>query len=350
MRPRLSPFLRLQAIGWGLFALVDLVNRQLAYFDLGIALALTAIVYPTMIVLSSALRRIYDRGDPHPPGLPAMLLLSAAGAAATVALLAAMRTAFGWTIPDWRPAEAVILPFIHYAITLFGWSLLYAWLRAEQRRRQAHEAAIAAQAEALRAEIQQLRLQINPHFLFNALNGIAEEVPANQQAALAMLRDLAAYLRHVLAGIRTPIATVAAEAEALAAYLRIQQARFAERLHTALALDPDAAALPIPNALLQPLVENAIVHGDRTSRLDLAIRIARSGAGLAVEITNTGTLAPARSRPASHGLGLENLRRRLALHYPGRHDFTLEALPAASPHPARVRARLRLDGPPCSAS
>ena len=71
-----------------------------------------------------------------------------------------------------------------------------------------HQHAVRAEAEALRAELEELRLQLDPHFLFNALNGVAEEIPERPAAALAMLRDLTAYLRHSLDGINQTVVTV----------------------------------------------------------------------------------------------------------------------------------------------
>ena len=345
-----SSFWGLQLIGWGIFAMVDLVNRQLAYFDLPIALALTGIVFPTMIILSTGLRRIYDRSFGaaalSSPMLLVMALLSCAGAAVVVAVLAMVRAVAGWNVPNWPLAQEVALPFFHYVLSLFGWSLLYFWIRADQLRHMAHAAAAAAQADALRAEIQQLRLQINPHFLFNALNGIGEEIPEQPATALAMMRDLTAYLRHVLAGIRTPVVSVAAEVEALSAYLRIQEARFGPALRTTVSVESGASSCAIPSGLLQPLVENAVEHGDRSSVLDVSLQITHVGNGLRIEVANVGALDPARRRPTSHGLGIENLRRRLAVHYPRRHAFSLEQVGV----PPRVVAVLQLDGAPCSAS
>jgi len=263
-----------------------------------------------------------------------------------VAVLAGARAAFGWNVPNWSLLEEVALPFFHYAISLFGWSLLYFWIQADHLRRMARDASVRAQADALRAEIQQLRLQINPHFLFNALNGVAEEVPEHPAVALAMLRDLTAYFRHVLAGIRVPLVTVAAETEALAAYLRIQEARFGPRLHAVVAVEPAAAGRLLPNSLLQPLVENAVEHGDRSEVLEVSLWIAAQDGGLRIEVRNTGALGGARPQRASHGIGIDNLRRRLAVHYPGRHDFTLDQEGGAR----RVVATLRLEGDPCSVS
>ena len=157
-----------------------------------------------------------------------------------------------------------------------------------------------------------------------------------------MLRDLTAYLRHSLDGIHQTVVTVEAEAGALAAYLRVQQARFGDRLRTTLQVDPAAAPRRIASFLLQPLVENAVKHGRRESGLEVRIAIRAEADALHVEIGNTGTLDPGSSaRRRRSGIGLENVRRRLALHYPGRHRFTL------SDEGGRVCAVLVLEGDPC---
>ena len=353
---RLGSFARIQIAGWGLFTLVDLVNRQLTYQDLTAALSLSGLTFLLLVGLSTVLGGIYDRAFSGavlgPRVVGAMVLLAGAASALVVATTMLARQIFGWTIPEWGALEEIALPFTHYAVALTGWSLLFFWLRADRQRQAAHAAALtaetqmlAAKAEALAAEIQQLRLQINPHFLFNALNGIAEEVPEHPGAALAMLRDLTDYLRHVLAGIRTPVVPAGEEVAALSAYLRIQQARFGVRLRVTVEMDPAAAGRHIPNSLLQPLAENAVEHGDRSDMLELTVHVGLEGEALRVAIANTGRLEPAHRLRAGHGLGLANLRRRLDVHYPGRHRFDLREIDGG-----QVVATLLIEGEACSAS
>src|SRR4029079_6507541 len=149
-----------------------------------------------------------------------------------------------WEMPYWGPLEAVVVPWIHYTLTLAGWSLCYFWIHAEMAEQAEHQAAVRPEAEALRLELEELRLQLDPHFLFNALNGVAEEIPEHPAARLALLRDLTTYLRNSLDvvrnlppyprnssdGIKQTIVTVDAEVEGLSAYLGVQRARFGERL------------------------------------------------------------------------------------------------------------------------
>jgi LytS/YehU family sensor histidine kinase len=110
-------------------------------------------------------------------------------------------------------------------------------------------------------------------------------------------------------------------------------------------MDPAAASRRIASFLLQPLVENAVKHGKRENGLDLGIDIRAVGDALRVEIENTGSLdGAAGSRRRRPGIGVENVRRRLALHYPGRHQFTLADRGAGE---NKVVATLVLEGDPC---
>jgi LytS/YehU family sensor histidine kinase len=160
-----------------------------------------------------------------------------------------------------------------------------------------------------------------------------------------MLRDLTAYLRHSLDGINQTVVTVEAELGGLSAYLRVQQARFGDRLKVALHADPAARECRIASFLLQPLVENAVKHGKRDNGLDVGVDVRLVGRTLHIVIENTGSLEPtAKSRRRRSGIGLANVRRRLELHYPGRHRFTLSGRAGLE---SMVVATLVLEGDPC---
>jgi signal transduction histidine kinase len=344
---RLSVFWRAQIVGWGLFFLVDLVNRLLTYRSIEIALAITLLITPCLVALSAGMRAVYtsrafnNRLTPHSIAL--IGVLSAGAAAITVAIVFVFRRAFDWEMPYWGPVEAVVVPWIHYTLTLAGWSLCYFWIHAEMAEQAEHRHAVRAEAEALRFELEELRLQLDPHFLFNALNGVAEEIPEHPTAALAMLRNLTTYLRNSLDSISQTIVTVDTEVEGLSAYLGVQRARFGERLKTHIHVEHAAGGRRIASFLLQPLVENAVKYGRREDGLDVHIDIRAEGEVLHIQIENTGTLEEAAgSRRRRSGIGLENVRRRLDLHYPGRHTFTL------GDNGNTVMAKLTLEGEPCS--
>jgi hypothetical protein len=346
---RMPLFWQAQLVAWGVFGLVDLVSQRLIFHDFAIAVPRTALIVACLVVISTGLRSVYASPRlANRLSLRAgawMVALSAVGGAVVASLVFAVRELGGWVIPGRAALDEFFLPLINCTFALIGWSLGYFWINAERAEQEEHRHAMRAEAEALRAELEELRLQLDPHFLFNALNGVAEEIPDHPAAALAMLRDLTAYLRHSLDGINQTVVTVEAELGGLAAYLRVQQARFGDRLRVVLHAEPAARDRRIASFLLQPLVENAVKHGRRDDGLDLEVDIRLGGEALEVTIANTGSLEPAaRSRRRRRGIGLENVRRRLELHYPGRHRFTLQQKEDPG---AKVVATMVLEGEPC---
>lgn len=346
-------FWRIQIVGWGLFAVADLIGQRMLYQSYAIACLRTAIVTACLVAMSTAMRPVYaeraatNRVTAGTIGLIVLLSLLGGTIIATAIVLVHQRVS--WIVPpEHRGLEEFLLPQIHYFFALAGWSLAYFWIHAEVAEQGERRRAVHAEAEALRAELEELRLQLDPHFLFNALNGVAEEIPEHPQAALAMLRDLTAYLRHSLDGIDHTVVKVEAEVGGLTAYLGVQRARFGDRLRAALHLEPAAASRRIASFLLQPLVENAIKHGRREQGIDLRIAIGLAGNALHVVIENNGTLAPLKAASHRHrpGIGLQNVRRRLALHYPERYRFDLSETGEA-PEDKKVVASLVLEGEPC---
>jgi hypothetical protein len=336
---------RALALGWAVFAFLDVMTRLRVYDDPMIALAVSLVIDPLIAPLAAGIFLAYERlgfeGRITWRALPWIVGLSLGGAAVVAAVGSLMRHRFGVSMGDWAPEEAVAVVVGHFFLIFTIWSLVCFWITAETARQIETERAREAEAQALRTELQRLRQQLNPHFLFNALNGIGEEIPEHPDAALAMLRDLSTFLRRSLTGMDLTIATVADEAEALASFLRIQEARFGARLTARVDFDAAAGARPIPSFLLQPLVENAFKHGRREPRLDVAVDIRAREEALEIRVANTGALLPAAG--GHEGIGLANIRRRLALHYPGRHGFALDQ------EGAEVVARLTLEGVPCSA-
>lgn len=168
-----------------------------------------------------------------------------------------------------------------------------------------------ALAHARDAELRALRLQVNPHFLFNTLNAISALVAADaNRDANRMIARVADFLRATLAHDGRHEHALAEELALTEAYLDIEKARLGARLAVTMSVGPDLFDAAVPYLVLQPLVENAIRHGiapmAATGRLD--IRVERAGAALAIEVHNDGA-QPAAS--AGHGIGLANVAERL---------------------------------------
>ncbi|HEX7421693.1 MAG TPA: histidine kinase [Thermoanaerobaculia bacterium] len=183
---------------------------------------------------------------------------------------------------------------------------------------------------ATEAELRALRAQINPHFLFNALNTIGFLIQTAPPRAQVTLMKLTALLRGVLR-TGTSAATLGQEIDLVAAYLEIERARFEERLNVTFDVADELRALSVPPLVLQPLVENAIKHGIAMSRAGGRIEISasRSDDELMLRVRNTGAattdLAIASGR--RHGVGLMNLDARLRSYLGGTARLTLHASP-----------------------
>jgi hypothetical protein len=187
---------------------------------------------------------------------------------------------------------------------------------------------LAAQLSEEKARLELLRYQLNPHFLLNAFTTLRGLVFSSPEAAGRTVERLADFCRLALTRSDESGATVEHEVRLIESYLDTEKARWRDELQIELTVDPATHAWPMPAFLLQPLVENAIKYGGRTSpgTLQLRVSIARDGDTLAIEIANTGTWVEAGSphRAGSTGIGLENLRQRLHRQYRDAHQFETE--------------------------
>src|SRR5206468_1157290 len=230
----------------------------------------------------------------------------------------------------------VLVPVVPVLVlTLLGYHQ-YWWriLALQSRERELTELAATAQLAALRA-------QINPHFLFNSLNSIAQLIHTDPDKAEACVERLAEMFRYVLRRAEQEFVPLAEELEMAAAYLEIERARFGERLRVETRVDPSSLQQAIPNLTLQPLVENAVKHGLSLKMGTGTVRIeAEVGNGvltLTVGDDGLGMPGPALERVYERGVGLRNLRDRLARIYGAGPQPELTSAPGTG---TRVRLRL----------
>jgi hypothetical protein len=191
----------------------------------------------------------------------------------------------------------------------------------EQQAAELQRALVAAQVEALKMKLQ-------PHFLFNTLNSISFlAVEKDVDGVVAMVERLGDLLRSSMQSGGSHLVTVAGELALLDQYLSIEEIRFADRLHVVRHIAPAAMNALIPSLVLQPVIENSIKHGFSrridASRLEIAIR--REDDALAVTVEDDGPGVPPGWDLATHcGRGLKNVIERLDKLYPGAWNFTLE--------------------------
>ena len=190
-----------------------------------------------------------------------------------------------------------------------------------RRYREGQIAAAAMGQELAVARLQALRTQINPHFLFNAMNSIAMLVRrGDSQRAVTMIAGLSDLLRYLLEEKPEQEVRLREELEFLSRYLTVEEARFSDRLQVAVQADESVLDAYVPNLVLEPLVENAIKHGisRRASAGRLTISAERRNGALALEVRDDGP-GPDPAAEHSTGVGLRNIRARLA-HLYGSHQ------------------------------
>lgn len=179
------------------------------------------------------------------------------------------------------------------------------------------------EAQLAQAQLDSLRMQLHPHFLFNTLNGIVGLVRDNKnQAAVTMLVGLSDLLRHALEHSNQQEIELKDELNFIKLYLEIQQMRFSDRLQIEFAIDPATSKALVPNLILQPLVENALLHGigRSTAAGVIAIRTHVEQDLLKLTVSDNGSgLADGWQLRSGNGIGLSNTAARLQQLYGGRH-------------------------------
>jgi hypothetical protein len=192
---------------------------------------------------------------------------------------------------------------------------------AVETSRQAERQAAEARTLAREAELQALRIQLNPHFLFNSLHSISALATQDGARAREMCIRLADFLRHSL-GLGSRESIPLREELALAkSYLEVEQVRFGERLRVVEEIEATCQECGIPALLLQPLVENAVKHGVAGMLEGGAIRLLVERSGAAVSITLENGYDPEMPAPRNLGMGLSHVRRRLQVRYGDEASF-----------------------------
>ena len=199
--------------------------------------------------------------------------------------------------------------------------MLYAAILAVGHLLDAHERLAWARTETARlneqlskAQLEALRRQIEPHFLFNTLNSIAGLVREKKNdAAVSMIVRLSEFLRRVTQDSGRQLVPLADEMEFVEKYLEIQKVRFAERLQLSVNVPAELRPAQVPSLLLQPIVENAIKHGiaKRTQGGAIQISAARNNGTLTIRIYNDGPALPLGWQTADTGVGIANVRTRM---------------------------------------
>lgn len=212
-------------------------------------------------------------------------------------------------------------------IIFYGWTALYLgikyWLEWQAEKKRSEEAFNMAQ----KAQLQMLRYQLNPHFLFNSLNSIKALVDENKLLAKEMITDLSDFLRYSLMDKEAAFRPFKEELDTLKLYLSIEKKRFEEKLKITYNIAEETKHKPILSFLIHPLIENAIKYGMKSSKLPLEVDIKSymDKNFLIIEICNSGKWLEWGEAEGHHGTGtgLDNVKKRLENTYINNYRFDI---------------------------
>ena len=344
---------RTQVLVWTLYGVFNLVMFRAfvptaAGTPLWVFGTTSFVIAATALGASHVLRQLIWRGEwlaRAPLALLLRLLLAnavlAVGSVVVIGLVsglvlptqAAGRGPQGWS--------AQLGYALNLAVLLSLWAAAYVGWHYLQRSRRAEIEKWRLTAAVREAELNTLRAQLNPHFLFNGLNNIRGLVSEDPERARQALAHLAELLRYVMQHSATPLVPLGQELEIVADYLALEALQLEDRLQYSLDVDPAARAVPLPPLTVQLLVENAIKHGvaPRPAGGWVALTAQLDAAGwLCLTVRSPGRYHPA-TAAAGSGLGLRGLRERLAQAFGPAAEFDLANDPATAD---TVLATLRL--------
>lgn len=305
-----------------LFVPVALLEAELLrLFSGGDRLALWIAVQPALLVHAMAcLASFYlCRSLPlTPQSLPRVLFAQLAASLLAAGLVLGLTTGWARQLENYAPGVAApvargaalifLLAFVVAVVAAASHYVYLALLASEEAELRAYELRLLAQDAELRA----LRAQLDPHFLFNSLNSINALIGAEPAKARKMCGHLAEFLRQSLRQGAPAAIPLGEELRLARSYLAVEEIRFGARLIVRLEIEPGIEGAELPPLLLQPLLENAVRHGiaHRLEGGRLEILARREGGHLHLEVRND--CDPERPRGAGTGLGLANVRGRLA--------------------------------------
>lgn len=322
-----------QLAGWGtftgLFLVWNYVNDTLSTE----VLKLILLVLITGIVTSHLLRGAILRYNWLPGDLgfvlPRLVLASLLLGIVAFVMLGGMHDVWLTRMPPLLNASAseLFARVLNWTVLLFLWSLCYMAYAYFVRHRREEIRNLRLETANRENQLNNLRAQMNPHFMFNALNGIRALIDEDPEQAKRAITQLSAILRNAMSTVKRKVVPLGEEIDIVKAYLALEAMRYEERLRTQFDVDPALEREPVPPMVLQTLVENAVRHG--IAKLpgggDVLIRVRRDAGDMVLSVHNSGHYAPGtgNERPARQGIGLRNTRKRLEMLYGGPGGLTI---------------------------
>ena len=320
--PATRVYWKCQAAGWGSFVLYTLAF-YVAFATVRWEVVLSIIVIDGVLcpALTHGLRGwMYRRGWTRLPArarLPrtiAAAFLLTIGVSTLVLVVARL-------IPGNEGFDRVgaFWMFVTFLWAFNGWLMIYFALHA-RRQRDARELELTL--DARNAQLEMLRAQVNPHFLFNCLNSLRALIAENPERAASMVTSLSDLLRYSLQSDRRHTVSLAEELAIVDEYVSLERVRFEDRLRFERTLDPGVLEARVPPMLVQVLVENAVKHGVAALPEGGVVRVRATldGGNMTLSVSNSGSMRHAYD---AGGHGLRNVMTRLRLLYDHHASFSL---------------------------
>lgn len=329
-------FYKLNLLGWGMVILADtvIVSPKDLFSSLPLFIQNTiawSMGYPVTLYL----RTFYKKFDYKNHSILSLISLILIGSLICSLVLyfsaAAIYIISGTASRSMPPDYFLRIWVIADRMTRFfplmtTWSLMYFGIKIWIDFTIEREKVIKAELFAQQAQLQMLRYQINPHFLFNSFSSLRALTRSAPKKAEEMISKLSEFYRYSLVS-RNHEVSLNDEIEAITLYSEIEKIRFEENLQFEFNIDPVAEVYPIPSFLIHPLVDNAIKYGMKTSPLPLRVIINAEviNGHLIIEVKNSGKWIPLNQRDEyySTGTGINNIKERLAFSYPDKHSITV---------------------------
>jgi len=227
---------------------------------------------------------------------------------------------FKWT--NWA------LSGVQCSVVLFLWCNLYFSIKQRMKLAEEYERMLRGEAEVREARLTALRYQLNPHFLFNALNAVSTLVLQERISdATRVIGQISDFLRTALSSQVSPEVTLSQEVATMEKYLAVEQTRFGQRLRVRVEVSAETTDAMVPSMILQPIVENAVKHGVSRAVGNglISVRSTKEEDRLQIFIANSGQVVDEPAEPNKvAGIGLSNTRQRLSTFYGSDFRFVLE--------------------------
>ena len=221
--------------------------------------------------------------------------------------------------------KATVMYWFNTSVILIVWSVLYIGIRIYESRRKQEVENWKLRAELREAELAMLKAQINPHFLFNALNNVRSLISENTELARNMVSALSDLLRYAISHTSGDLVLIEDELDIVKQYASLEKMQYESRLNIRFDIEEQTKQCKVPPMVIQMLVENAVKHGisKQTTPGMIEVRAAIREQMLSVVVINSGRLD---SSKAEDGIGLSNIKKRLSHRIDEEWSFTLKQI------------------------